>query len=295
MRYNRKMSQIHEIQAALEWHVDVGADEAIAEAPVNRLKPPAHSMQEALARIEQPQAQQAPQTSAQMNTSFQPPAPPSDDQMPLGAAEASQEARRIAAACDTLEALEEAIQNFEGCPLKRTAKNTVFAAGNPKAKIMLIGEAPDTGEDQTGKPFVNATGQLLDRMFEAIGLSRDADKPDEAIYLTNIIFWRPPGNRPPSNSELAVCQPFVERHIELAKPDLLVYAGAVSAKTLLQTGQGITKLRGKWHEFKTDRLEAPIPVMPIFHPSFLLQSPAQKKHAWADLLKIKAKLNAATD
>lgn len=289
------MSQTLEIQAALEWHIDVGADEAIAEAPVNRLKPPAHSMQEALDRIEQPQAGQVPEASARMNTSFQPPAPQGDDQMPLGAAEASQEARRIAAACDTLDALQEAIDKFEGCPLKRMAKNTVFADGHPQAKIMLIGEAPDTDEDQVGKPFVNTTGQLLDRMFEAIGLSRHADSPEDAVYLTNIIFWRPPGNRPPSNSEIAVCQPFVERHIELVKPDILIYAGAVSAKTLLQTGQGITKLRGKWREFETDRLETPIPAMPIFHPSFLLQSPAQKKHAWADLLKIKAKLVGTAD
>lgn len=289
MGYKESMSDFHDSLAALQWHIDVGADEAIAEDAVNRLQPPARNMQEMMARVEHSRNVPAEAQASQPALSYQPVVPETEDQVPLGTADAAREARKIAAGCQSLEALVEAIDNFEGCPLKRTAKNTVFSDGSPKARVMLIGEAPDTDEDQQGKPFVGASGALLDRMFEAIGFRRDAENPEQALYLSNILFWRPPGNRPASTSEIAVCLPFVERHIELVKPDILVFIGGISAKTLLQTGQGITKLRGKWQDYKTEGLDTPIPAMSIFHPSFLLSSPAQKKHAWQDLLAIKAK------
>lgn len=206
---------------------------------------------------------------------------------PLGTAEASLDARRLAAEAQSLPELEEALNRFEGCALKRTATNTVFADGNPQAKIMLVGEAPGADEDRIGKPFVGVSGQLLDKMLAAIGLDR------EKVYITNIVNWRPPGNRSPSASEIAVCLPFTRRHIELVKPDIVLFVGGVAAKALLETSQGITRLRGRWTEYKSDGLEKAVPAMAIFHPAFLLRSPAQKKLAWQDLLAVKKHLAAS--
>ncbi len=205
---------------------------------------------------------------------------------PLGTAEASLEARRLAAEAKNLEELKQVIENFDGCALKRTAINTVFSDGNPEAKIMLIGEAPNADEDRLGKSFVGLNGQLLDRMLASIGLDR------QSVYLSNIINWRPPGNRALSASEIAVCLPFIKRHIELIKPELLIYIGGVSAKALMETSHGITRLRGKWTEYKylVDGVDSLIPAMPIFHPAYLLLSPAQKKLVWQDLLSIQNSL-----
>ncbi len=161
----------------------------------------------------------------------------------------------------------------------------VFADGNPQAKVMLVGEAPGADEDRAGKPFVGVNGQLLDRMLASIGLSRE-----ENVYISNLINWRPPGNRSPSDAEVALSLPFIQRHIELANPAILVLSGGVAAKALLQTSQGITRLRGKWMEYKSDGMAAPIPVLATFHPAYLLRSPAQKGLAWQDLLKLKERI-----
>lgn len=184
-----------------------------------------------------------------------------------------------------IEALKAEIAAFDGCPLKQTAMNMVFSDGNPEARIMLIGEAPGEDEDRQGKPFVGVSGQLLDRMLESIGLSRT-----ENVYITNVLFWRPPGNRAPTDAELAACLPFVERHIALIKPDIIVLLGGVAAKTLLRTKDGITRLRGKWVDYAPPPGSGSthaIPCLPIYHPAYLLRQPAAKRQAWGDLLSLK--------
>jgi uracil-DNA glycosylase family 4 len=195
-----------------------------------------------------------------------------------------QDAQSLATQATTLEELRLAMDSFEGCPLKKTAMHTVFADGNPKAEIMLVGEAPGADEDRQGLPFVGLSGQLLDRMFAAIGYDRTT------LYISNIIPWRPPGNRPPTLEETTICLPFIERHIALANPKVLIFVGGVAAKTLLKSTEGITRLRGKWLSYTNSYLDHSISGYAIFHPAYLLRSPAQKKYAWLDLLKLKIEL-----
>lgn len=214
-------------------------------------------------------------------------ATPATVSAPLGAAgtlAALDDARALAAKAQNLEELRAALEGFKGIALRRTATQMVFADGNLAAKIMLVGEAPGGDEDRIGRPFVGLSGQLLDRMLASIGLSRENN-----VYISNVINWRPPGNRAPSDAEIALSLPFIERHIELVNPQLVVFVGGVAAKALMNTAQGITRLRGRFVEYKTANMQAPIPAMPLFHPAYLLRSPAQKGHAWADLLQIKAK------
>lgn len=194
------------------------------------------------------------------------------------------DARTLAAAANTLDELRAALDGFKGIALRRTATQMVFADGNPAARIMLVGEAPGADEDRIGRPFVGLSGQLLDRMLASIGLSRDSN-----AYISNVINWRPPGNRAPSDAEIALSLPFIQRHIELVNPALLVFVGGVAAKALANTTTGITRLRGKWLEHHTAGLAAPVPAMPLFHPAYLLRSPAQKGLAWADLQQIRAR------
>ena len=182
----------------------------------------------------------------------------------------------------SLEDLKKALESFEGCALKKTALNLVFSDGNPKASVMLVGEAPGADEDRQGKPFVGMSGQLLTKAFQCAGLERDQD-----LYISNTIFWRPPGNRQPTSQELEVCLPFTQRHIELVNPKILILVGGTAVKALLKTTEGITKLRGKWHSYATPGLAGPIPTMAIYHPAYLLRSPGRKKDVWMDLLKIK--------
>lgn len=186
----------------------------------------------------------------------------------------------------SLEELRAAVENFDGCALKKTATHTVFADGNPRADIMLIGEAPGADEDRQGLPFVGLSGQLLNRMFAAIGYDRTC------LYISNIIPWRPPGNRQPTTEETTVCLPFVERHIALVQPKVLVFVGGVAAKTLLRSQEGITRMRGKWLTYHNPYLETPIKAYAIYHPAYLLRSPGQKRYAWMDLLKLKIEIEA---
>ncbi len=192
-------------------------------------------------------------------------------------------ARERANAAKSLEELREIVAGFKGCNLHLSAKNIVFSDGNPESGIMLIGDAPGRDEDMHGLPFVGRSGQLLDRMLAAIGLDRDK------VYLSNIIPWRPPGNRAPTPLEIEICRPFIERHIELASPEIIVLLGGAAAKILLETQLGIVKLRGRWKKYQL--AENKIDTMTIFHPDNLLAHPAQKKLAWQDLLKIKQKLD----
>ncbi|WP_307188987.1 uracil-DNA glycosylase family protein [Azospirillum sp. B506] len=211
----------------------------------------------------------------------QPASFPSPDQ-PLGANEAGIQARARAGDAQTLEALEAALRSFDGCPLKATAMNTVFADGNPQAQVMLIGEAPGEDEDRQGKPFVGVSGKLLDRMLAQIGLDRST------VYISNILPWRPPGNRSPTQAEIAACLPFLERHVELVQPKLLVALGGVSAKTLLNRAEGITRLRGQWRSYEVTGKS--VPLMPMLHPAYLLRNPIAKREAWRDMLALQQKI-----
>ena len=272
---------------ALLMQIEAGADEAIAAAPIDRflLRPaPARPAPAPLpAPAPAPARPVRPAASAMPVTVVRAPATLVAADTAVGAARAS------AAAAPTLAALRLAVEAFEGCALKETATNTVFAEGAEGASAMFIGEAPGADEDRIGKPFVGVSGQLLDRMLAAIGLSRSLN-----AYITNILFWRPPGNRDPSNEEIALCLPFVMRHIELVQPKVLVFLGGPSAKTLLGRAEGITRLRGKWHDFRTqgmfERGEPPIAAMAMLHPAYLLRTPGAKREAWRDLLAIKARL-----
>ncbi|WP_375284296.1 uracil-DNA glycosylase [Marinicauda pacifica] len=206
----------------------------------------------------------------------------------FGAEPPEQDGREMAGQAQSLDALKAALNAFEGCQLKTTAKTTVFARGNPEAAIMVVGEAPGREEDDQGQPFVGRSGQLLDRMFAAIGLD------ESQLYITNIVNWRPPGNRKPTDAEIAACLPFAERHIALAKPKLLVFAGGISAQTLLRAKSGIMSLRGRWTEYrvKDEAFEesGSTPALPIFHPAFLLRRPQEKRRAWADMLSLQERL-----
>jgi uracil-DNA glycosylase len=258
--------------ALLRWYVEMGADEAIADEPANRFAP-------------------APAVAAPI-----PPSPPPPQPVPAVAvappralteslAEAAQSARRLAAGAESVAALAALVAGFDGCGLKRTATNTVFADGNPAAPVMIIGEGPGADEDRIGRPFVGRAGQLLDRMLAAIQLDR------ESVHITNVVYWRPPGNRTPSTAEIASCLPFVLRHIALVHPKILVVAGGTAAGALLSGGQGITRLRGRWFDLEIPGLAQPVPTLPMFHPSFLLRTPERKREAWRDLLALRARLD----
>lgn len=186
----------------------------------------------------------------------------------------------------TLEELRSQIEAFDACSLKKTAMHTVFCDGNPKANIMIIGEAPGADEDRQGKPFVGQSGQLLRLIFSHISLTI------EHVYITNVLPWRPPGNRQPTPMEISMCLPFLQRHIELISPKIIVLAGSTAVKALLNNSEGITKIHGKWYSYMSPALQAPIPIMPIYHPAFLLRSPSKKKDVWLDMLEIKRRLGA---
>ena len=266
-----------DLGALLQFYIDTGADEAMGDEALDRTKLVEKVAQFPAAPAAKPALPSVPATAA--------PATQPADTAPLGTIEALGDARELAKAAKTVDALKLALESFQGLSLKRTATQIVFADGDPKARIMLVGEAPGADEDRLGRPFVGVSGQLLDRMLGSIGLSRETN-----VYISNVINWRPPGNRSPSDAEIALSLPFIQRHIELVNPAVLIFAGGVAAKALMNTSLGITRLRGKWADHMSDGLSKPIPVMPIFHPAYLLRSPQEKRLAWADLLKLKARL-----
>lgn len=249
----------------LKWYHEMGVDEAISETPKNNLIVPLSHANIAI--------------NASDPIDTMPPRTPKSLSIPQ---DIVAQARAIADSCTSRAELEAALGSFEGCALKRTANKTVFSDGNPEAEIMLMGEAPGASEDMQGIPFCGDSGKLLDMMLASVGITRASN-----LYISNCLFWRPPGNRAPTSEELAICLPFVERHIALIRPKLLILAGATAVFDLLQLKEGITKLRGRPHEYSNQYLEKPIPVSIIFHPSYLLRQPSQKKQAWFDLLKIK--------
>jgi DNA polymerase len=200
-------------------------------------------------------------------------------------APALEEARRLAAAAADLDALKAAIDAFEGCGLRfEGARRAVFSRGVPDAPLMIIGEGPGAEEDARGEPFVGRAGQLLDRMLGAAGL-------DERVFITNTVFWRPPGNRTPSAAEQMVCAPFLHRAIELVRPKALLLAGGASAKSVLKREEGILSLRGRWFEWTSEDGGLTLPAMPTLHPAFLLRQPGAKKRAWSDLLTVVERLD----
>ncbi|WP_299043484.1 uracil-DNA glycosylase [uncultured Tateyamaria sp.] len=253
-------AEYHSALAALAWQIELGADECIADAPVNRYAVPASAP-----RAARPKTPDTPQAVAPATA------------MPAGPDPVAV-ARDAAAAAQDLDGLRAALAAFDHCELKRGARNLVFSDGQPGARVMIVGEAPGRDEDMQGKPFVGRAGQLLDKMLAAINLRRH-----DSVYITNVLPWRPPQNRDPKPEEVAMMQPFLNRHIELANPDVLVIAGNHSCQALLGK-RGITRLRGDWTEAQGK------PALPMFHPAYLLRNPAAKREAWADLLSLQARL-----
>ncbi len=261
----------------LEWYREMGVDEAIADRPFDMTAP----------LPDKPNPDTTPPATAPNDRNRPADRPRRRPAAALlaGTEAAGADARNLALAAPDLAALKAALEAFEGCALKHTATNLVFSDGNPDAGIMVVGEAPGAEEDRQGLPFVGASGRLLDRMLACIGLDRTS------AYITNILPWRPPGNRQPNAAEIAACLPFAERHVALMHPKVLVLAGGTSAKTILGTTEGITRLRGRWIDHTMPGMAAPIPTIAIYHPAYLLRQPAQKRDAWRDLLAIKARLD----
>jgi len=254
----------------LDFYLEAGVDALVGEAPVDRF---AVAVEPPPARAPQPVALPG---DLEIKGRASPPA------APIAPDEAAMAAREAAKAAETLDELRAILEKFDGCALKATATQLVFADGNPQARVMLVGEAPGRDEDIEGLPFVGRSGKLLDRMLAAIGLDRTS------VYIANIVPWRPPGNRTPTPQESQICLPFIRRQIELADPDILVCLGGPSAQTLLGIKEGITKTRGRWVAFNTGKRE--IRAMATFHPAFLLRSPLQKRFVWRDFLAIKKAL-----
>lgn len=259
--------------ALLDWYRAMGVDEAIEDSPVDWF---AAAEKTRLAAKATP-VRKSPETTP-------PPSEPRPGFASVAPDEAVMDAEKRAASAKTLEELEQSLSEFNGCPLKATARKMCFRRGSNKARIMLIGEGPGRDEDVQGLPFVGRAGKLLDKMLAAISLSEDD------VYITNIVYWRPPGNRNPTPLEVQACLPFLNRQAELLDPDFLVLIGAPASQHLLGTTQGITKIRGAWRDCelggKTRR------ALPMLHPAYLLRTPAAKRLAWRDLLTLKAALGA---
>jgi uracil-DNA glycosylase len=256
--------QFHADLAALAWQLELGVDEAIADAPIDRFA-------EA-----QAQASDAAPAAAPL---------PAPVVAALAQGAALRCAAAIAAACGDLASLRAALAAFDAGALRQGARNLVFADGVPGARVMLIGEAPGREEDAEGRPFVGRSGRLLDRMLAAIGLDRAAAGPAEGVYITNVLPWRPPANRDPAGDEIALLKPFLVRHIELAAPEVLVLMGSAAARVVLETDVGIMRLRGRWTAWRD------VPVLPMVHPASLLRDPTRERAAWADLLALRARLD----
>ncbi len=268
-------AEANSVRDLLTFYLEAGVDIALDEVPANRFADPALA-----AAVSEPAAPPGP--------------PPNIEPRPVAAAasvtplvppiteEAIMAARAAAHSAASLEALREIMSTFEGCALRTTAKQLVFGDGNPQARLMFVGEAPGSEEDQQGVPFVGRSGQLLDRMLGAIGIARSE------VYIANIVPWRPPGNRDPSIHETQICLPFIQRQIELVGPQVLVCLGKPSTATLLGVTDGIKRTRGRWFTYRTETRE--VRAMPMFHPAYLLRNPIEKRFAWRDFLTVKKAL-----
>ncbi len=290
------MENVAEKKALLDWYLAAGVDETITDAPVDRFASAALAAETSAAAspagnagaVREAQTNFTPPVGTEPPVHRSPQKPPQKPPQLQSRDAAVQTALEVAAGCSTIDALRTAFEAFDGCPLKETAMSFVFADGNPEARLMIIGEAPGAEEDRQGLPFVGPAGQLLDKMLAAIQLDRTQ------VYITNILPWRPPGNRNPTDAEIAACLPFLERHIALAKPEILLFVGGTAAKTLLRRTEGIMRLRGKWMNYEPTS-GGPVPARALLHPAYLLRQPAQKRETWNDLLDIRARLDAAAE
>jgi DNA polymerase len=288
-------SGLPDLRELLLFYADAGVDEALEDSPVDRFAESAPLRRQtgasggALQRDGSPSRSVPPGTGrssgegpARGSRSLPPPARPEPTAAIPDEAQAAR-ARELARSAASMEELRGLLAEFDGCNLKSTAKNLVFADGNARADVMFVGEAPGRDEDLEGLPFVGRSGRLLDLMLAAIGLDRSR------AYIANVIPWRPPGNRTPTPIETEICRPFIERQVELANPKVLVTLGGPAAKVLLHASEGVLRMRGAWKSHTTAG-GVTIPAMPTLHPAYLLRTPAHKRLAWRDFLEIKAKL-----
>jgi len=262
------MNEIVDIKQLLEWYITAGVDETCGL--------------EVWENFEKQQVASIP-TVKKENKLNMDEVRPATTHLAQATVAACQNARQICAKVDSLEELRTLVEEFEGCSLRLTANKTVFGYGSANAELLLIGEAPGADEDRSGVPFVGRSGHLLDKMLQAINIGRDE------CFVTNVLPWRPPGNRTPTEGEIAVCLPFLRRQIELVKPKVILVLGGSAANALLDNGEPISKLRGKWLEYKISD-GTKIPVLASFHPAYLLRNSGQKSKAWSDLLRVKQKL-----
>ena len=271
----------------LAFWAESGVDASLEDAPIDRYARSAAEAEAARAERERADAPRraaaerarAPSRHAAGTARMSP-----EQKLNVPDEQAIKDAQALAAAAANLDELRRAVEEFRGVNLAFTAKNPCFADGNPQGDLMVVGEAPGRDEDIEGLPFVGRSGQLLDKILRAIG----RDRTD--TYISNVIYWRPPGNRKPTLHEVHICQAFIERQIELAAPKVVVFAGNTPTQTLLGTREGITRMRGRWREWTPPGGGKPISAMPTLHPAFLLRQPQQKRHIWNDMLAVKARL-----
>ena len=294
------------LAAVLDWYREMGVDTAVGDAAVNWLERGDVAPGDGFRLPARESAERAPETMAPRGEPAREPVQPSTPRIaprpsaperasapeprfdprpgfaatPPDAAELA--ARTVAKNARTLEDLETALRAFDGCGLKATAKNLCFYRGAPRARLMIIGEAPGREEDLEGKPFVGRAGQLLDKMLVAINLK------EQDVHITNVVYWRPPGNRTPTPQESQVCRPFLERQMELVEPDVVLLLGGAAAKQVLDVTEGIMRIRGKWREIQSGGRS--VKTMATLHPAYLLRTPAAKRQAWRDLLAVEAAL-----
>ena len=259
------------IKEIFEWYLTAGVDETCGEVPF-ALAEPAKEMPRIV-----PAAVSAPVRPAENS------ARPATTELAQATINACQSARELCQKAETLEELKKMVEEFDGCALKLTANKTVFGYGSGTARLLLIGEAPGADEDRSGIPFVGRSGQLLEKMLKAIGFDRNE------CFITNVLPWRPPGNRTPTEGEIAVCLPFLKRQIDLVSPEAIMILGGSAANALLDNGEPISRMRGKWLEYKKSD-GGKVPVLASFHPAYLLRNSGQKAKAWVDMLRMKQKL-----
>lgn len=258
------MNKQIDIQELLDWYIWAGVTETSSDEVCLLEKNEHFTLNQSSSTVNSSQTTKSPLISIKPSSSI------------------SKDARDICSQAKDLQELKQLIANFNGCNLKNTAASTVFGKGNPQAKIMLIGEAPGADEDRMGEPFVGRCGKLLDKMFKAMDIKR------EDCYITNVLPWRPPGNRTPTDDEIAICLPFLKRQIELIEPDFILFLGGIALKSVMDTTDSISRTRGKWLEYQLPSTKV-IQVLATYHPSYLLRTPAQKSKVWTDLLRLKQK------
>ena len=264
------MEKTLDIKSALEFYILSGVDETSGDEPFGFAKKDVENTSVSSINIPLPQLVKKEESSERKATT----------ELAQATVSACQNAHTLCDQAQTIDELRSFVENFDGCALKLTATHTVFSDGNPQAKLLLIGEAPGADEDRLGKPFVGRSGKLLDKMMETIGFDRTS------YYITNVLPWRPPGNRTPTSAEIAVCLPFLKKQIDLVDPDYILILGGSAANALLDNQDPISKLRGHWLEYeKSNGTKAK--VLASFHPAYLLRNPAQKSRAWSDLLRLK--------